>query len=49
MGDDKLDTIARWVEKAEHDLLTAETMAALQRPPLEIVCFHCQRIGATSA
>jgi hypothetical protein len=29
MGDDQLDTIRRMVEKAEHDLLTSETMVDL--------------------
>jgi HEPN domain-containing protein len=43
MSDDELETVRRWVEKAEHDLLTAETMIALPQPPLEIVCFHCQQ------
>ena len=43
MSDDELETLRRWVEKAEHDLLTAETMVALTQPPLEIVCFHCQQ------
>jgi HEPN domain-containing protein len=43
MGDDQLDTIGRLVKKAEHDLLTSETMVGLHQPPLEIVCFHCQQ------
>jgi len=32
-----------WVNFAENDILTAETMSKLSKPPMEIVCYHCQQ------
>lgn len=32
-----------WFEKAERDLLTAETMLSVVQPPTDVVCFHCQQ------
>ncbi|HUW31299.1 MAG TPA: HEPN domain-containing protein [Planctomycetota bacterium] len=41
--EDKTDTIQRWLARAEHDLLTAQTMLALPNAPTDVVCFHCQQ------
>ena len=32
-----------WFDKAERDLLTAETMLAVSPAPTDVVCFHCQQ------
>ena len=32
-----------WIEKAERDLLTAETMLTVAPPPTDLVCFHYQQ------
>lgn len=32
-----------WLKYAENDILTAKTMRAIENPPMEIVCYHCQQ------
>ena len=32
-----------WIKYAENDILTAETMKNISKPPMEIVCYHCQQ------
>lgn len=32
-----------WFDKAERDLLTADTMATIVPAPTDVVCFHCQQ------
>lgn len=34
-----------WFEKAERDLLTADTMLGVLSPPTDVVCFHCQQVA----
>ena len=41
--DDKQLAIGRWVEKAEHDLRTAQTMLDQENPPTDVICFHSQQ------
>jgi HEPN domain-containing protein len=35
--------VGKWVDKAEQDILAAETLAANERPLLYPVCFHAQQ------
>jgi len=37
------DEYKEWLKYAENDILTAETMSKLLKPPIEIVCYHCQQ------
>ena len=32
-----------WFDKAERDLLTADTMLGVSPAPTDVVCFHCQQ------
>ena len=34
-----------WFGKAEHDLLTVDTMLSVAIVPTDIVCFHCQQVA----
>lgn len=34
---------AQWVRKAEEDEEAANSLAALAKPPRDVVCFHCQQ------
>lgn len=34
---------AKWVLKAEDDIESARTLAALAKPKRDVVCFHCQQ------
>ena len=34
---------AQWVLKAEDDIESARTLAALARPKRDVACFHCQQ------
>jgi HEPN domain-containing protein len=43
MDDPKKTVIRRWVVKADHDLLTAQTMIGSETPPTDVICFHCQQ------
>ena len=39
-----LQQVSQWVEKAEHDLTTAEhTLTLLKDCPFDTVCFHAQQ------
>ncbi len=35
--------VRRWLERAEHDLRTAETMLNVSDPPVDVACFHAQQ------
>src|SRR5690242_9130124 len=35
--------IARWIEKAERDLLTAQTILREEPRLTDVVCYHCQQ------
>jgi HEPN domain-containing protein len=35
--------VRRWLERAEHDLRTAETMLDVPDPPVDVACFHSQQ------
>ena len=37
------DSVKQWLEKAEHDLLNAETVIKYQPLVLDTACFHCQQ------
>ena len=41
--DDQELTVRRWLQRAEHDFATAETMLAQPDAPTDVVCFHCQQ------
>ena len=34
-----------WVELAEHDYLTAQTLLTVSKVPFEIVAYHCQQVA----
>lgn len=41
---DSADDVARWIDKAEHDLVAAEhTMELVESGLTDIICFHCQQ------
>jgi HEPN domain-containing protein len=41
---DKISELCRWVEKAEHDLITAKaTIKLAKNCPYDMVCFHAQQ------
>jgi len=35
--------VRRWVQRADHDLRTAETMLEVKDPPVDVACFHAQQ------
>jgi HEPN domain-containing protein len=38
------ESVVRWIDKAEHDLLAAEhTMQLAESGLTDIICFHCQQ------
>ena len=40
------EALAReWFEKAEHDLLTVDTLLTATTVPTDVVCFHCHQAG----
>jgi len=42
MGE-RAEHVRRWLERAEHDLRTAETMLDVPDPPVDVACFHAQQ------
>lgn len=43
MKDRNLELALRWLEKADHDLITARQTLALQDGPTDTPCFHAQQ------
>lgn len=43
MKDRSLELALRWLEKADHDLITARQTLALQDGPTDTPCFHAQQ------
>ena len=41
--DERGEHVRRWLERAEHDLRTAETMLGVPDPPVDVACFHAQQ------
>lgn len=40
---DKNDLASLWIQKAEHDLIAAESLIITQQFLTDIICFHCQQ------
>ena len=43
MTDDHKEYIKQWIEKAEHDVIAAETLIGVRPLILDVACFHCQQ------
>ena len=43
MNDKSTDLALRWLEKADHDLVTAKQTLLLPDGPTDTVCFHAQQ------
>jgi len=40
---DNRDVAKRWFKKGNNDLITAEYVLTMQKPPTDVVCFHSQQ------
>lgn len=42
--DKKREIILRWLKKAESDLKVVKHLIAVDEPPTDALCFHCQQV-----
>jgi len=43
MTPEQIDYVKSWIEKAEHDLLSAQRLLEIEPMILDSACFHCQQ------